>query len=378
MRRAIRLIGQSHPWQVVIAFTLVYLVVILALNGGDPKAFVTIGDCYSGCDFDLAQGCPDGTENGYDGQYAYYIARDPGGATGCMDVPAYRYQRILLPLLGYLFSFGVHDAIPLVFVAVNLFALAGSTALLERMLVGERVSRWYALVYALFFGTLVGVRLSTTEPLAFGLLIAALYLEQRGSPVWMVALLVLAGAFAKEVILVSGVGIGLYYLLNRRWKDAAVLMALVPVPFMAWQLYLLSWIGEMGIGSGGGGASGFEIIPYAGVIRMWTETGNFLVLLVVGALVIPLAVLPSMWGIWASARLLIQRRSTHLYPCIHFMHAVVLVTVPYSTYREFLGVFRFLPGLVLTHLLLSSRFYRRRPLVYSTLWLLCLAYLVSG
>ena len=78
----------------------------------------------------LSCGCAAGTSNGYDGQYAYYIARDPAHAAGCLDVPAYRYQRILLPVLGRVLALGNTDAIPAAFVLINLVALVGSTALL--------------------------------------------------------------------------------------------------------------------------------------------------------------------------------------------------------------------------------------------------------
>ena len=111
-----------RPWQVVLVFCLVYLGAILAANGFDMKAFVPLGSCYSSCDFDAEQGCPEGTEQGYDGQFAYYIARDPGSSAGCMDVAAYRTQRILLPMIGYALSFGVNDLIPVVVLRVNLLA----------------------------------------------------------------------------------------------------------------------------------------------------------------------------------------------------------------------------------------------------------------
>ena len=53
--------------------------------------------------------------------------------------------------------------------------------------------------------------------------------------------------------------------------------------------------------------------------------------------------------------------------------------VPFSTYREPLGVFRFIVGLVLAHLLYAAlRYPRARAMVYSTLWLTLLIYLVAG
>jgi len=154
---------------------------VFVANSADPKVFVTIGTCYSSCE-GFKGSCPVGTSNGYDGQYAYYIARDPANAAPCQDVAAYRYQRILLPILGWLLAVGVENWIPLAFVVINLTALVGSTALLERLLIEQGVSRWYALVYGLFVGVFMGVRLSTTEPLAYGLVIAAIWFGGAGGP----------------------------------------------------------------------------------------------------------------------------------------------------------------------------------------------------
>lgn len=376
-----RLPRLRRPWQVVLVFCLLYLGTILAINDFDVKAFVTIGSCYSSCDFDLAQGCREGTENGYDGQYAYYIAHDPGGSAGCMDVAGYRYQRILLPMIGYALSFGVNDLIPVVFVVTNLIALLVSVALLEDLLVALKANRWYALVYGLFFGTVIGVRLSTVEPLAYALVIGAIWLtQQEKTRPWLQALLFLGAAFTKETTLPFVAAFMLYDAVHRRWWDAIRLGAVVGIPFALWQIYLYSWLGEFGAGSGGGGATPFEIVPYNGVWRIFTDTENIRVFLIVGTLAFGVAVLPSLWGIWATLREFWQRREeAHLYAYLHFTNAALLAFVPFSTYREYLGIFRFIVPMVMTHLLFAALRYRhKRPLIYSTLWLICLLFVVAG
>jgi hypothetical protein len=369
---------------VVLAFCLVYLSVILALNDGDVKAFVTIGSCYSSCNFHVDQGCPAGTKNGYDGQYAYYIARDPKGSIGCMDVPAYRYQRILLPMLGRVLSFGVEALIPVVFVVVNLIALVGSTAVVEYLLADQGASRWCALAYGLFFGSVVGVRLSTVEPLAYGLAILAIGLSRRTPErTWLIALVSLAAMLAKETTGLFVAGFVLWYGTHRRWRDAALITLVVGAPFALWQIYLYKWIGAFGAGPGGGGKSSFEIIPYNGMWRIYTETKSLAVFLLLGGLFIPSVVIPSAWGVWTTLRELWKERhrlpETHLYTWLHLANAGIIVFVPFSTYREFLGIFRFTTGMVITHLLYTAlRFPGRRPLIYSTLWIVLLLFVVSG
>ena len=71
-----RMICRAKPWQVVLVFCLVYLGIILAVNHFDTQVFVTIGTCFAPCD-GYSGSCPAGTTKGYDGQFAYFIARDP-------------------------------------------------------------------------------------------------------------------------------------------------------------------------------------------------------------------------------------------------------------------------------------------------------------
>ena len=78
---------------IVTMFLMTSLVVFVILcAGGDPLDLVQIGTMFS-------EGKQNGTE-GYDGQFVYYIARNlnPHQVKDYLDVPAYRYQRILLPL----------------------------------------------------------------------------------------------------------------------------------------------------------------------------------------------------------------------------------------------------------------------------------------
>ncbi len=364
-----------RPWTVVLLLSLVYLSVIFAINDGDPLAFVTLGECFSACAGADGTDCAEGTE-GYDGQFAYYIARDPIASPDCLDVPAYRLQRILLPALGRALSLGYAPLIPWVFVIVNLLALVSSTALLEALLVQARVSRWYALSYGLFPGVFMAVRLSTNEALAYGLIIGALWLTVR-ERLRAAAILLALAALAKETALLGAAAVVLHLLLQRRWRSAISLAIIAAVPFVAWQLALIAWLGTAGVGSGGALATSFEIIPYAGVWRIGTE-GGLLVFLVLGVLLaLPAAVLPSLWGLWRSAHDWHAGRCD-LPACLLLANAAIMPFVPFSTYREFLGLLRFMPGLVLAVVWYAAVHRQRRALRYSTLWIALIAFVVAG
>lgn len=370
----------KHPWQVVLLLCLVYLSVIFIGNNADAQAFVTIGTCYSRCTaFDPTQQCPNDTTEGYDGQFSYYIARNPSEAAPCIDVPAYRYQRILLPLLGRMLAFGQDELIPLAFVLINLLALVGSTALFEQVLEAQGVSRWYALVYGLFFGLVISVRLSVAEPLAYGLVVLAIWLSQfRSDKPILAAFALLAAAFAKETTGAFVAGFILYYGLEKRWRDALIMALIVGLPFGLWQLYLYDWLGEFGLGSGGAGATGFEIVPYNGLWRLaYDEESKFAVFILLGVLFIPSIVVPSLWGLWTSIKEL-SGGQYHLYTCLYFANLLIIPFIPFSTYREFLGIYRFIIGMVLMHVLYAALRHKGRPLSYSTLWIVLLLFLVAG
>ena len=364
-----------RPWTVVLLLNLIYLSAIFVANDADPLAFVTLGECFSTCARADGTDCPEGTE-GYDGQFAYYIARDPARSPDCLDAPAYRLQRILLPALGRALSLGYAPLLPWVFVGANLIALVSSTALLEDLLRQARVSRWYALTYGLFPGVFMAVRLSTTEALAYGLVVGALWLAKRER--WMgTAILLALAALAKETTLLCAAGVVLFLLRERRWRSAALLTAIVAAPFFAWQIALLIWLGRPGVGSGGALATPFEIIPYTGVWRIASE-GGLLVFLVLGVLlVLPAAVLPGLWALWRAARDW-QSGQCDLSTCLLLLNAAIMPFVPFSTYREFLGLLRFMPGLVLAVVWYAAVHRQRRALLYSTLWIALIAFVVAG
>jgi hypothetical protein len=364
-----------RPWLVVLLACALYLGAIFAANDADPLVFVTLGECFSACVGADGTDCPPDSA-GYDGQFAYYIARDPARSPDCLDAPAYRLQRILLPALARALSLGQAALIPWALVAINLVALVGGTALLEDLLARAGASRWYALSYGLFAGVFMAVRLSTTEPLAYGLALGAVWLATRERLTGTAILLGLA-ALAKETTAFFALGIALHLALGGRWRAALTLALIAAAPFLAWQMALIAWLSAPGIGSGGALATAFTPVPYGGVWQIALE-GGLLVFLVLGVLLaIPAAVMPSLWGLWRAARDLRGGRGD-LAACLLLVNAAIMPFVPFSTYREFLGLLRFMPGLVIAIVWYAAVHRQRRALLYSTLWIVLIAFVVAG
>jgi hypothetical protein len=359
-----------RPWIVVTILCLIYIIIILALNRGNPLSLVTIGTQFS-------EGIPDGSE-GYDGQFNYYIIRDPNTAAQYIDVPAYRFQRILLPALGIVLSLGQEALIPWALLVIGLVSLAAGTALMEMLLVEQGVSRWYALVYGLSIGIFGSVRLSLSEPLAYALVLGGIVLAQREK--WLLGAVVFAlAALAKETTILIPAAYGLYWLYKRQWAQAVVFGVITLLPFIIWQWVLYTRLGTFGIGSGGAKGTPFEIIPFMGVIRIITESepeARLALLAIFGLIVGVFVLVPTLWALRRCWRDLRASRLT-VYTFLLFTTSAIMLFVPFSTYREPIGILRFIIGLQIAVLLYAAHAHNTRVLRNSTIWIMTSLFAVS-
>jgi hypothetical protein len=349
---------------------LAYCISIVRYTGGDPLALVTIGTRFS-------EGRADGTE-GYDGQFNYYIIRDPGTAARYIDVPAYRFQRILLPALGIVLSFGQTALIPWALLVIGVISLAAGTALMEHLLVQHGVSRWYALVYPLSIGIFGSVRLSLSEPLAYALVLGGMVLAQRER--WLPSAVVFAlAALAKETTLLIPAGYGLYLLYKRQWGTALLFGGVTLAPFVVWQAILYAQFGAFGVGSGGAQATPFEVVPFAGVARILTDAppdARLALLLIFGLVVGVFVLVPTLWGLrrcwhdWRAGMLT-------PYTFVLFTTSAIMPFVPFSTYREPLGILRFIVGLQIAVVLYAAQAHNARVLRNSTIWMMTVLFALT-
>ena len=361
------------PTLIVALFLGAYLGSILARAGGDPLVFVYLGGGFR-------DGQPLGEKLGYDGQFAYLIALDPDPASVAaqLDIPAYRYQRILYPLLARVFAFGLPGLVPWTLVLVNFAAQIAGTFLLERILVLQGVSRWYALSYGLWAGLVMAVRLDLNEPLCYTLVACAALAHQRNR-LWLSALWLGLAMFAKETAgvflaayLASGLAASFTTPLRPRPRSAWLPFAVSLLPFALFQFLLLQWFGRFGFGAGGYLGTPFEWIPYMGLWRIGEISLAALGILAV--ILVPLAVLPSLGGIAASVK---QLWAGDFSPPVLALaaHAGFIPFTPSSTFREPLAMTRLAVGLVLASILFGGHLKSKRTLTYSLFWLAGLAYL---
>lgn len=358
-----------RPYIVITVLCLIYALAVIQIRGhGDPLILMTIGTKYHP---QLAEHAY--SEEGYDGQFSYYIALNPETASQYIDVPAYRFQRILLPFAARLLSLGQASLVPFALLVVNLLALAGGTYILEQLLIAHKVSRWFAIGYGLSLGVFGSARLMTTETLAYGLVLLGIWLHQRDRWLWSAVIFALS-VLAKEVTLLFVAGYVFYFFSQRQWQRGLIFGAVAAIPFLLWQLALYSMFGEFGVGSGGDLATGFEIIPFMGFFRILTEGGAD-IFLVLGLMIVPFLIVPTLWGLWQCWKAF-RTQTWSLMGWLLLLNALIMLFVPFSTYREPLGILRFIVGLQICVILYSAERKKRRALMNSTIWLVTTLFVI--
>jgi len=338
----------------------------LSKSNGDPLVFAEIGTRFS-------EAKPEGTE-GYDGQFVYYIALDlnPKVVAPLLDSPAYRYQRILLPLLARLLSFGQHNLIAWLIPLISLTAHLLAIWVLSKLIQSYKQSKWLVLVYGLWVGFMLALRLDLTEPLAYAFIVFAIFAQQK-EKIALSWLFYGAAIFAKEVTILFVLAQILSDLYNKRWKESIGLSLIAILPFVIFQFWLAENFGTFGIGSGGALATAFEWIPFMGIFRI----GEYSMLFLAAMLVIytPAIIIPVGWGMGQTVNNWIKGKMD-LFSIGLFLNAFTLLFIPFSTYREPNGTFRLLGGLILSLLLFAAKHNHKRVLNYSYLYLVMNVFLL--
>jgi hypothetical protein len=366
---AIRL--ASSPWitPTTTTFLASLLVVIIALlvNGGDPLALARLGTQY-------ANQVVNGTQ-GYDGQFVYYIARDPQpeNVASYLDVPAYRYQRILMPLLARALSLGDERLLPWMLIVIGVLGQTAGAWAVESLLQRWEINRWYALLYGLYAGFLLALVVDLPEPLAYALVAAGILAIEDGRHTLSWGLMALA-VFTKEVTLLFVAAVMLSDLLARRWSDLLGMGLVAVLPYALFQGWLGLTFGQPGLGSGGDMATPFEWFPFMGLLRIGQESWLYLLgmLIVFGPTLLWAAVL----GIWKPVQFLCAGEKNMLV-LAWLLNSLIIIFLPFSTARETGGLLRLACGLVLAVLLFAAYYRQRRVLNYCRLWLVLNVFLLK-
>ena len=351
------------PTLLVLSVATGFTLLVLVTNQWDPLVFVWLGTRYS-------QGDPNGTI-GYDGQFVYQIALDPLEAVPYIDIPAYRYQRILYPLIARLVSLGQPAIIPWALIWLNILALTIGTYIMGLILARQRLSRWYAVTVGVFAGQLVSLRLDVNEPFSLTFALLAIYafeIERTRLGAIFLALSVLS----KETALAFVGGYLIYFALKKDWRLLIETGVISLVPFLLLQAMIWFAFGQIGLRSGGHGATDFSFIPFGSLFAFGLDDPETLitVLLMLG----PLVLLPTLALIVFLPCYFLEKRFTPV-AIILALHVIMIATLPFSTFVDLPGILRLTSGLVVSTIAFATITRSRKMLNYSTLWIASLVFM---
>lgn len=241
--------GPTVPiaWTRVVRWALVGTLAMLVLvlvdvqrnGGGNPVSLVQPGTNGSATrlfqhDFpELEQPEADGL----DGQLYYAIAKDPfhlDHTAKYLDHPRYRYQRPLLPWLGWaLHPGGGGIGMVLALVGVTLVGLMLGGIALGAFSMMLRGPAWAGALFAITPGAYWSLRVTVSDALALALAIGAVALAARSHHAPAIAVGVLA-VLAKEPVILVFIGWGVF----RRTRRDVLLVVLPGAAVAAWMAWL--------------------------------------------------------------------------------------------------------------------------------------------
>ncbi len=187
---------------------------------------------------------------GYDGQFYYRLALDPFSNEERVqgirfDIPPWRQQRILLPVLTWAVARGDPELTATVMLAINLLAVAAITIVGGALLCSFGLSPWPALLLAFYPGFATSIERFLSEPLSCLLLLLSLLSLAYKKVAWGGVILVLA-VLARETALAAALAMaGMWFLQSifpiktDHWKaPGAVYWLPAIITYIFWQIWL--------------------------------------------------------------------------------------------------------------------------------------------
>lgn len=240
-------------------------------GGGDPYSLIHVGSKYINANQagSVIRPRPGWTyeADGYDGQFVYYIALDPVGARSHLDVPVYRYTRILYPMAARAAALGRPDLLPWTLIGINVAAVVAGVLALGSWLARRGQPAMIAAAYGLYPGLFISATYDLTEPLCYALALAGVLCLDSTWRLRHVGAGLLFGlaALTREQALVFTAAYAAAAFLPRPTvvitrAQAAVLTALAVLPWLAWRIFLSLSLRSAGPPLG----DFFEVLPFRG------------------------------------------------------------------------------------------------------------------
>lgn len=203
---------------------------------------------------------------GYDG-LAYYVVADDPFLRHPQIRDAFRYQRIVYPLLIWAASLGRRSWRPAAMAGVNVIAVLAITLIAVSIITasGRGTSPWWAVACAVNPSLIIGVEYDLAEPVVIALcLLGLLFYIRRQLVATTVALAV--AMLTREVAILFLIPLLLAEIGARRFRRTVVL-ALSVAPYVVWQEILARTFGQAGAATSRGNLDR----PFVGIMAVLQE-----------------------------------------------------------------------------------------------------------
>jgi hypothetical protein len=320
-----------RPSIVIAGIYLLFITLLTLIHHYSIIDYVHIGTFF-------AHHKPHGTI-GYDGQFYYFMARDPWHAYQYMDNAPYRYQRIVYSLLVYVVSLGQESLIPFMLLLVNFLSLVLSVEIVARLLAKRNLSPWFSLPIGLYFGQATALIFDTTEPLTIALLCIGLWYLERKHITTSAVFMGLA-ALSRETAMLFPLVYAISFFWQRRWLDMVRFFILAILPMFAW--YMAIWVifGQTGLTY----APAFEYIPFGGIFAFFSHQSYFWSL-------IGLMFIPTVGGWFFVLREVLHQHWRNSAFFVWVLNLILVTFMSMLSYQEYVSSGRISTSLILATLL---------------------------
>ena len=228
----------------ILSLTFIWFTLFLTIrliSGGDFSHFIVAGsDFFNSDSLEHPIKVIDG--QGYDGQFFYRYSLNPFSIDypGVkVDLPPYRHQRIMYPILSWLLAFGNPNLVPAALVIINLLAMVGCSFYLLRIFKNYNISSSNLIILIVLPGIYFSASRDLSEIVELFFLLSSFYYLTTNKVKYFLVFSIL-GLLTRET------GIILYFPLivwfsyrNIKLKTLQSLLVFIPmVILLSWKLIL--------------------------------------------------------------------------------------------------------------------------------------------
>jgi hypothetical protein len=198
---------------------------------------------------------------GYDGQMYHYMAHDPfitRGFSQEIDLPRFRYRRILVPVCAWLLAAGQDRFVdPAYVLVVNLFVFLGTwwVALIARHF---GVHPAWSLAFLMLPAVLVSLDRMTVDIALVAVTAGAVYYVYRSNWIAVFTLCVLSGLIRESGLLIAA-GVAGWFAFRRCFTRATI-MAMSAIPAFGWYAYVNSRTAAVDVNH-------LSLVPFVGILN---------------------------------------------------------------------------------------------------------------